>query len=153
LEVQKFSRRFVLGVIGALALVGTMQFSPAQAQINPGPSVKGKFKGTATSTEGNGKSALSFKVTKDKDLGGARQIKGNGKFKGSKGKGRLQGTSSSGQWVVSLIGKGRKPLVFQMGGQVSEDGNTISGNYQIQKPVGPGQTEVVDEGTYSVTRQ
>src|SRR5690349_16615960 len=103
-KVQKLNRRVVFAALGAFALAAMTQFSPALAQINPGPSVKGKWKGTYTSTEGNGKNAVSFKVTKDKDLGGARQIKGNGKFAKS-GKSKLFGTSSSGQWLVSLQSK------------------------------------------------
>ena len=151
--MQKLNRRVVIAALGAFALLGAAQFSPVSAQINPGPSVKGKWKGTYTSTEGNGKAALSFKVTKDKDQGGGRQIKGNGKF-GQSGKRKMVGVSSSGQWLVSLQPKGRNSEGFQMTGQVNGEATSISGTYQIQKLQGVGQPPTVtDEGTFSVTKQ
>ena len=150
--MQKFSRRIVLAAIGALALVGAMQFSPAVAQIDPGPSVKGKWKGTFQSSEGNGTGNIAIKITKDKDRGGGRQLKGNGKF-GNSGNRKLTGVSSTQQVLISLMAKGRNSESFQLSGQVSKDGKTISGNYQVQQLQGVGQPpKVTDEGTFSISK-
>lgn len=40
-----------------------------------------------------------------------------------------------------------------MSGDVNKDGTATFGDYQIQMPVGIGQTVVVDEGTFTVTKQ
>lgn len=147
--MQKLNRRVVLAALGAFAWVGATLSSPVSAQINPGPSVKGKWKGTFTSSQGGPGGALSFTVTKDKDLGGARQIKGNGKFAKS-GKRKMVGTSSTNQWLVNLQPKGQNSNSFSMAGTVSGDGKTISGNYNIQAFP---STQVTDRGTFSVTKQ
>ncbi len=144
----KINRRGVLAALGALTLIGAAQFSPALAQLNPGPSVKGKWKGTFTSTQGGAGGALSFTVTKDKDLGGARQIKGNGKFAKS-GKRKIVGTSSTNQWLVNIQPKGRNSSSFSMAGTVSGDGKTISGNYHIQAIP---SLQITDRGTFTVSK-
>lgn len=144
----KYGRLMVTAAVAALAIAGAMGIRPAAAQLDPGPSLKGKWKGTFQSTRGNGSGSVSFKITKDKVQGGAaRQLKGTGKF-GPSGKRSIVGTSSSTTLLISFLASRNNTDTYGLSGRVSDDGKTITGNYTVLTAA----QQQKDAGTVTLTK-
>jgi hypothetical protein len=134
-------------VLLATLAAGLCMWPSARAeQASAQGSLKGKYSGPFTSDSGGDSGTLKLTITKDKDSGGSRALKGVAKFGRTTFK--VQGAYEPSTRQMNLTGvKGRPPRITQASivGYFTEDEKHFDGSFQIYNQSGANTgTAVLD---------